>query len=140
MERAPGDREGRHHAGARPQGHLERQILVSFQHRSLSPIPNLETFRDVYSLCVAYPEPLADRLYAETKKFLNDHVASLLEKVQIGGENSLLRNYYSAWSEYSQGVSYLHSLYLYLNQQHIKKQKLSDAEMIYGGAENAAGK
>lgn len=89
---------------------------------------------------MAYPEPLADRLYAETKKFLNDHVSQLLEKVQIGGESCLLRNYYSAWSEYSQGVSYLHSLYLYLNQQHIKKQKLSDAEMIYGGTENAAGK
>lgn len=94
----------------------------------------------MYSLCVAYPEPLADRLYAETKRFLNDHVAQLLERVQTGGESCLLRNYYSAWSEYSQGVSYLHSLYLYLNQQHIKKQKLSDAEMIYGGAENAAGK
>lgn len=66
-------------------------------------------------------------------------MGQLLEKVQVGGEGNLLRNYYSAWSEYSQGVSYLHSLYLYLNQQHIKKQKLSDAEMIYGGAENAAG-
>lgn len=93
----------------------------------------------MYSLCVAYPEPLADRLYAETKKFLNEHVSGLLERVQMGGENSLLRNYYSAWSEYSQGVSYLHSLYLYLNQQHIKKQKLSDAEMIYGGVESSAG-
>ena len=36
---------------------------------------------DVYSLCVAYPEPLADKLYSETKKFLEEHVDSLLIKV-----------------------------------------------------------
>ena len=39
---------------------------------------------DVYSLCVAYPEPLADKLYSETKKFLEEHVDSLLIKVNRG--------------------------------------------------------
>lgn len=29
----------------------------------------------------------------------------------------------------------MHSLYLYLNHQHIKSQKLSDAEIIYGGSD-----
>lgn len=98
-----------------------------------------DRFSDVYSLCVAYPEPLADRLYAETKNFLTNHVARLLEKVQAGGENNLLKNYYVEWALYNEGVGYLHRLYLYLNQQHIKKQKVSDAEMIYGGTENTAG-
>ena len=36
-----------------------------------------DRFSDVYSLCVAYPEPLADRLYAETKKFLENHVSQV---------------------------------------------------------------
>lgn len=88
---------------------------------------------DVYSLCVAYPEPLADRLYDETKRFLVNHVDHLL--VQVNSYNDkwdLLPAYYRAWTEYSQGIYYLHSLYLYLNQQHIKKQKLSEAELIYG--------
>ncbi|KAF6213472.1 hypothetical protein GE061_011192, partial [Apolygus lucorum] len=87
---------------------------------------------DVYSLCVAYPEPLADKLYHETRQFLDNHVKSLLDKVVISGEPNLLRNYYQAWTEYSQGINYLHRLYSYLNQQHIKKQKLSEAEIIYG--------
>uniref|UniRef100_A0A0A9YGX7 Cullin-2 n=1 Tax=Lygus hesperus TaxID=30085 RepID=A0A0A9YGX7_LYGHE len=91
-----------------------------------------DRFTDVYSLCVAYPEPLADKLYHETRQFLNNHVKSLLEKVVISGEANLLRNYYQAWTEYSQGINYLHRLYSYLNQQHIKKQKLSEAEIIYG--------
>ena len=56
---------------------------------------------DVYSLCVAYPEPLADRLYGETKKFLEDHVTATLAKVKSGGEQSLLANYHSAWQEFS---------------------------------------
>ncbi|KYN14400.1 Cullin-2 [Trachymyrmex cornetzi] len=92
-----------------------------------------DRFSDVYSLCVAYPEPLADRLYDETKRFLVNHVDHLL--VQVNSYNDkweLLPAYYRAWTEYSQGIDYLHSLYLYLNQQHIKKQKLSEAELIYG--------
>ena len=43
---------------------------------------------DVYSLCVAYPEPLADRLYNETKAFLEDHVSNLLKQVKSGGHRS----------------------------------------------------
>jgi cullin 2 len=40
-----------------------------------------DRFSDVYSPCVAYPEPLADKLYAETKKFLENHVTQELAKV-----------------------------------------------------------
>ena len=36
-----------------------------------------DRFSDVYSLCVAYPEPLADKLYSETKKFLENHVSQV---------------------------------------------------------------
>lgn len=91
-----------------------------------------DRFSDVYSLCVAYPEPLADRLYQETKQFLDDHVKGLLDTVKANGDQGLLRNYNKAWNEYSKGMDYLHRLYSYLNQQHIKKQKLSEAELIYG--------
>ncbi|GAB1862607.1 Cullin-2 [Camponotus japonicus] len=96
-----------------------------------------DRFSDVYSLCVAYPEPLADRLYDETKRFLVNHVDHLLVQVDSYNDNSdLLTAYHRAWTEYSQGIYYLHSLYLYLNQQHIKKQKLSEAELIYGASSN----
>ncbi|XP_071439740.1 cullin-2 [Hetaerina americana] len=91
-----------------------------------------DRFSDVYSLCVAYPEPLADRLYQETKSFLDCHVRGLLEDVRTQGEGNLLWAYHTAWMEYSQGINYLHRLYLYLNQHHIKNQKLSEAEIIYG--------
>ena len=36
-----------------------------------------DRFSDVYSLCVAYPEPLADKLYTETKRFLENHVSQV---------------------------------------------------------------
>lgn len=32
---------------------------------------------DIYALCVAYPEPLGERLYTETKIFLENHVRQL---------------------------------------------------------------
>lgn len=83
---------------------------------------------------------MADRLYAETKQYLIDHVAKLLNKVQEDGETNLVRNYFLYWSQYSIGSQYLHSLYLYLNQQHIRTQKLSDAEIIYGSSELSGGK
>lgn len=39
-------------------------------------------FSDVYSLCVAFPEPLAERLYTETKKLLENHVRQLYLEVR----------------------------------------------------------
>ncbi|XP_044742186.1 cullin-2 [Chrysoperla carnea] len=93
-----------------------------------------DRFSDVYSLCVVhYPEPLADKLYQETYKFLTEHVTELYKHVEAQGDNNLIPSYYSAWMEYSQGLNYVHKLYWYLNQTHIRKQKLSEAEMIYGG-------
>ena len=85
---------------------------------------------------MAYPEPLADRLYLETKAFLDYHVTGLLTSVQALGDSGLLQGYHRAWVKYSQGITYLHRLYLYLNQQHIKRQKLTDAAVIYGGSES----
>ncbi|CAK1546405.1 unnamed protein product [Leptosia nina] len=98
-------------------------------------------FSDVYALCVAHPEPLANELYDETKKFLEEHVSGLLERVKGSSElestdynDGLLHRYVTAWREYSQGLTYLNSLYSYLNLQHVKRLKLSDADMIYGSA------
>lgn len=98
-------------------------------------------FSDVYALCVAHPEPLADRLYDETRNFLEEHVAGLLQRVRGAApldhndhNDGLLTRYVSAWREYSQGVAYLNSLYSYLNLQHVKRQKVSDAEIIYGSS------
>ncbi|XP_012254401.1 cullin-2 [Athalia rosae] len=93
-----------------------------------------DRFMDVYSLCVAYPDSMADQLYNETKQFLNDHVSELLERVTKQGDAGLLQAYHAAWKEYSQGMDYLNQLYLYLNQQHIKSQKITEAQIIYGAA------
>ncbi|XP_066597628.1 cullin-2 [Prorops nasuta] len=95
-----------------------------------------DRFNDVYSLCVAQPEPLADRLYTETKRLLDNHVKQLLVQVKSPTGNGLLQEYYHAWMEYSQGINYLHLLYLYLNQTHIKKHKHSIAEIIYGASDS----
>jgi cullin 2 len=102
-----------------PQDNFIRQkkyiiIYVSFHFQLNS---------DVYSLCVAFPEPLADRLYNETKQFLENHVQNILATQVVrspdsivetsnGGTQTLLHRYYSAWMEYSQGVEYLNYLYL----------------------------
>ncbi|XP_012278270.1 cullin-2 [Orussus abietinus] len=108
---------------------------------TMSSVPRAvwnDRFSDVYSLCVAQPEPLADRLYDETKRFLDDHVTHLLKKVQMQGDIGLLQSYHSTWTQYSQGINCLHRLYLYLNQQYIRKQKLSEAEIIYGALTSTA--
>lgn len=70
-------------------------------------------------LCTAYPEPLADRLYNETKQFLENHVQNLLATQVACPEgditdqegDSILQRYYAAWNEYSKGIDYLNNLY-----------------------------
>ena len=96
-----------------------------------------DRFSDVYKLCVAFPEPLGDKLYAEIRSFLHDHVSSLYEDVidnsyPQGTRESLLICYHSHWLRYKQGVSYLNKLYMYLNTQHIKKQKVPEQDITYG--------
>jgi cullin 2 len=78
-------------------------------------------YSDVYSICVAFPDPLADKLYAETKSFLENYVKSQLDEFNCymnemsDGENSsenlLLYKYYNAWKNYSKGLEYLNFLY-----------------------------
>ncbi|GIX95302.1 cullin-2 [Caerostris darwini] len=92
-------------------------------------------FGDVYNLCVAFPEPLADKLYMETKKFLDEHTQDLYELI-ISSDQGLLIAYHHYWVRFSQGAIYLNRLYLYLNTQHIKKQKFNEADLQYGRSDH----
>lgn len=94
-----------------------------------------DRFADVYSLCVAYPEPLASRLYSEIKNFLRDHVESLQKQIREAGEENLLGCYHKAWFVYDKGSQYLDKLFIYLNIQHLKKMKVTLSDLIYGGFE-----
>ncbi|KAK7110117.1 cullin-2-like [Littorina saxatilis] len=91
-----------------------------------------ERFSDVYKLCTALPEPQGDRLYTDTKAFLENHVKTLHAQVCASGHD-VLSAYYRHWQNYSRGAGYLNQLYGYLNTTFIKKQKFSDADLNYGG-------
>uniref|UniRef100_A0A3P8VWD4 Cullin 2 n=1 Tax=Cynoglossus semilaevis TaxID=244447 RepID=A0A3P8VWD4_CYNSE len=90
-----------------------------------------DRFSDIYALCVAYPEPLGERLYTETKVFLENHVRQLYKKV-LESEEKVLVMYNRYWDEYSKGADYMDCLYRYLNTQFIKKNKLTEADLQYG--------
>uniref|UniRef100_A0A7N8XZH6 Cullin 2 n=1 Tax=Mastacembelus armatus TaxID=205130 RepID=A0A7N8XZH6_9TELE len=90
-----------------------------------------DRFSDIYALCVAYPEPLGERLYTETKVFLENHVRQLYKKV-LESEEKVLVMYHRYWDEYSKGADYMDCLYRYLNTQFIKKNKLTEADLQYG--------
>uniref|UniRef100_A0A7N6BDY6 Cullin-2 n=1 Tax=Anabas testudineus TaxID=64144 RepID=A0A7N6BDY6_ANATE len=90
-----------------------------------------DRFSDIYALCVAYPEPLGERLYTETKVFLENHVRQLYKKV-LDSEEKVLVMYHRYWDEYSKGADYIDCLYRYLNTQFIKKNKLTEADLQYG--------
>uniref|UniRef100_A0A3Q3FE10 Cullin 2 n=1 Tax=Labrus bergylta TaxID=56723 RepID=A0A3Q3FE10_9LABR len=90
-----------------------------------------DRFSDIYALCVAYPEPLGERLYTETKVFLENHVRQLYKKV-LESEEKVLLMYHRYWDEYSKGADYMDCLYRYLNTQFIKKNKLTEADLQYG--------
>uniref|UniRef100_A0A9L0TEB6 Cullin-2 n=2 Tax=Equus TaxID=9789 RepID=A0A9L0TEB6_HORSE len=115
-----------------------------------------DRFSDIYALCVAYPEPLGERLYTETKIFLENHVRHLHKVLQgrsvsllkivllvsrrtafqikrvLESEEQVLVMYHRYWEEYSKGADYMDSLYRYLNTQFIKKNKLTEADLQYG--------
>lgn len=69
--------------------------------------------RDVYSLCVAYPEPYINQLYNETRVFLQNHVRQLVREIENENctRNGLIKTYYEMWIKYSQGIEFLNKLY-----------------------------
>ncbi|XP_064301033.1 cullin-2 isoform X6 [Phalacrocorax carbo] len=69
-----------------------------------------DRFSDIYALCVAYPEPLGERLYTETKIFLENHVRHLHKRV-LEAEEQVLVMYHRYWEEYSKGADYMDCLY-----------------------------
>ncbi|XP_054166315.1 cullin-2-like isoform X2 [Oppia nitens] len=91
-----------------------------------------DRFPDLYQLCVAFPEPLGDRVYNETKAFLDQHVKQLYDTVVKSSHEELLSAYHQQWLIYREGVTYLNILYMYLNTQHIKKHKYTEADLSYG--------
>lgn len=86
-----------------------------------------DRFSDVYALCVAFPEPLGEKLYAEVKNFLENHSQSLFEAVS-GSDVDILRVYHDHWSQFSKGSFYMNLLFGYLNT-HLKKQKQDYGEI-----------
>lgn len=86
-----------------------------------------DRFSDVYALCVASPEPLGEKLYAEVKNFLENHVQCLYEDVS-SPDADILRLYHSHWLQFSQGSFYMNLLFGYLNG-HLKKQKQDYGEI-----------
>ncbi|PVD30741.1 hypothetical protein C0Q70_10016 [Pomacea canaliculata] len=89
-----------------------------------------DRFSDVYKLCTALPEPLGDRLYQETKNFLESYVKTLHTKV-TQSEMDLLGIYHRHWEEYCRGAGYLNQLYGWVEL--FKFQKYTDADINYGG-------
>ncbi|KAL7647190.1 UNVERIFIED_CONTAM: hypothetical protein RMT77_002448 [Armadillidium vulgare] len=92
-----------------------------------------ERFSDIYALCVAHPDPLADKLYLETKSLLENHVRDLCVKVSAQQDENLLSEYYKHWLKYSTGAKNLNCLYSYLNNQYVQKTKMTEADIMYGG-------
>uniref|UniRef100_A0A8C6QCP0 Cullin family profile domain-containing protein n=1 Tax=Nannospalax galili TaxID=1026970 RepID=A0A8C6QCP0_NANGA len=90
-----------------------------------------DQFSDTYALCVAYPEPLGERLYTERKIFLENHVRHLHKRV-LESEEQVLVMYHRYWEEYSKGADYLDCLYRYFSTQFIKKNNLTEADLQYG--------
>lgn len=84
-------------------------------------------FSDIYALCVAYPEPLGERLYTETKVFLENHVRQLF-KVRWGDARG------SGQCHYVLIVDVLHHCGMCLTESPgVRGKGFGDVSQILGG-------
>ncbi|CAF1220958.1 unnamed protein product [Rotaria sordida] len=89
-----------------------------------------ERFFDIYYLCVATPDSHAERLYEETKKFLEDHCKSMKKEISESDQN-MLSIYVKYWTEYKTGSDWLNILYAYLNTHYVRKRQTNDLDNSY---------
>ncbi|MCP9259511.1 Cullin-2 [Dirofilaria immitis] len=87
---------------------------------------------DIYSLCVAIPEPLSERLYGKTKECLEGHVTELYQEINAANDSELLSIYCQLWNVYYKGALCVHNLFGYLNKQYIKIKRCTEIEGGYG--------
>ena len=88
-------------------GRLDFSVRIFFiTHQSLHRLIHL----DIYHLCSASPESYAERLYEETKKFLEEHCISMKKEIEQSEQNTLTI-YVKYWNEYKLGAEHLNNLY-----------------------------
>ncbi|EFX65408.1 hypothetical protein DAPPUDRAFT_303634 [Daphnia pulex] len=82
-------------------------------------------FSNVYFLCVATEKRAEtyEQLYQETQEFLEEHVKSLLTRVNQKSQETRLSEYYTIWLQYSKGMEDVNNLYKYLNDKYIIPQR-----------------
>ncbi|CAF3491841.1 unnamed protein product [Rotaria sp. Silwood1] len=89
-----------------------------------------ERFFDIYYLCVATPDSHAERLYEETKKFLEEHCKSMKKEISESDQN-MLSIYVKYWTEYKTGSDWLNILYAYLNTHYVRKRQTNELDNTY---------
>lgn len=88
-------------------------------------------FHDVYSLCVATPEPLCKRLYSEIKGYLESHIHDVKAALEEAPNEHLISTYFTIWDRFYKGSQYLDNLLRYLNTQYVKKRKPVQQEILF---------
>ena len=83
------------------------QLCVAFpgNYQTIPDIPTPDHHLPDCSSLLCRPEPLGDRVYAETKAFLDQHVKQLYQSVVKSSPEGLLSAYHNQWLIYRQGMS-----------------------------------
>ncbi|CAH8529414.1 unnamed protein product [Heterobilharzia americana] len=92
------------------------------------------SFGDVYSLCTSSPVSHASTLYKSTTTLISERVEEIAAELEILSDSELLPMYVKYWESYHRGLTYLDILYRYMNTQHVKNLRPSEADMCYGAA------
>ncbi|XP_018651235.1 putative cullin-2 (cul-2) [Schistosoma mansoni] len=92
------------------------------------------SFGYVYSLCTSSPVSHASTLYKSTTTLISERVEEIASELEVMSDSDLLPRYVKFWESYHRGLTYLDILYRYMNTQHVKNLRPSEADMCYGAA------
>lgn len=96
--------------------------------------PWYNSFTDVYSLCVSRPVSHFPILYSSTNALIGDRVAEIVAELSALDDIELLPAYVERWEVFHTGLTCVDSLYRFVNQQYVKNQRPTEAEMCYGAS------
>eukprot|EP01136_Pigoraptor_vietnamica_P010160 Opistho-1_new@47459 len=76
-------------------------------------------YETVYALCIAVPNPYAERLYEHLESFLRTHVVNQ-KMLILERQADLLEAYHSAWRDFYLGAQGIDTVFGYLNKTIVK--------------------
>eukprot|EP00127_Corallochytrium_limacisporum_P004202 Clim_evm147s157 gene=Clim_evmTU147s157 len=109
---------------------MEKDLSSIIELNGVQKIRWFDVYQDIYDLCTAHPNPHQERVYKKLKKFIQDHVNNIRERIDAQ-QSDILSVYHQEWERFLRGSMYLDQIFGYVNKHYVMVKKQDEKVSAY---------